>query len=176
MSLHQVTAVFELTSYIVVVLGVPIGLFQYHQAKVRERQEREARVFDAVSASYLDFQRTCLQYPFLDVFDIPDASPTALSPAQQKEELIAFAMLFSIFERAYLLYLANQTPVTEAQWQGWDQHVRGYFRRENFRRAWHTGEGSYDPRFNEYMRRIEDEAGAHDLTSLTRSGRAGSFS
>ena len=165
MSLSHVKDIFELASYIVVVLGVPIGLFQYYQSKVRERQERESRVFDAVSASYLDFQRTCLQYPYLDVFDIPDAAPATLTPAQQKEELIAFAILFSIFERAYLLYVANQTPITEAQWQGWDQHMRGYFRRANFRRAWHTGDGSYDPRFNEYMRRIEAESVAQEKGS-----------
>lgn len=157
MSLQQVKDLFELASYIVVVLGVPTGLFQYYRAQVRERQEREARVFDAVSASYLDFQRMCLQYPYLDVFDIPDTSPVQLTPSQQKEELIAYSILFSIFERAYLLYLANRTPVTEGQWQGWDQHIRGYFRRENFRRAWRAGEGSYDPRFNEYMRCIEQE-------------------
>jgi hypothetical protein len=158
MSLDTITSVFELASYIVVVLGVPIGLFQYYRATVRKRREREARVFDAVSASYLDFQRTCLQYPYLDVFDIPDPSPAALTPTQQKEELIAFSILFAIFERAYLLCLENMTPITHGQWRGWDQHVRGYFRRENFRRAWYAGEGgSYDPRFTDYMRRVEQE-------------------
>src|SRR5687768_10589259 len=126
MSLEQFTSVLELASYIVVVLGVPLGLYQYYRATVRERQEREARVYDAVSASYLDFQRTCLQYPYLDVFDIPDSSPAPLTPTQQKEELIAFSILFAIFERAYLLHLQNKTAITHAQWRGWDQHVRNY--------------------------------------------------
>ena len=151
----RLTSVLEFVYYLSVVLGVPVGLYQYIQAKRREREDREQRIFDAVSASYLEFQQLCLQYPYLDVFDIPDAAPTELTPIQQKEELVAFSVLFSIFERAYLLYVDHPTRITEGQWKGWHAHICGYFRRANFRRAWSLGASSYDPRFHDYMLKVE---------------------
>jgi hypothetical protein len=125
------------------------------QAKRREREEQERRVFDAVSASYVEFQQLCLERPYLDVFDIPDEHPVTLTPTQAKEELIAFAVLFSIFERAYLLYADRPTPIMDAQRREWDTHIREYFRCPNFRRAWTLGASSYDPRFVTYMSDIE---------------------
>jgi hypothetical protein len=145
----------ELASYVVVVLGVPTGIVQYVQAKRREREDRERHIFDAVSASYIEFQHLCLERPYLDVFDIPDERPEQLTPRQEKEEVIAFAVLFSIFERAYLLYSEHPTPITSGQWREWDTHIRGYFRRGNFRRAWRQGSSSYDPRFVAYMEGAE---------------------
>ncbi len=152
----------ELASYAVVVLGVPTGIFQYVQAQRREREDRERHIFDAISASYVEFQQLCLERPWLDVFDIPDERPAELTPLQRKEEVIAFAVLFSIFERAYLLYSEHPTPITSGQWREWDAHIRGYFRRVNFRGAWRQGSSSYDPRFVAYMERIEREEAPAD--------------
>lgn len=153
--MSRLAEMLELASYIVVVLGVPTGVFQYIQAQRRQREDRERHVFDAVSASYVEFQHLCLERPYLDVFDIPDERPAPLTPLQEKEEIIAFAVLFSIFERAYLLYSDHPTRVTSGQWREWDTHIRGYFRRANFRRAWRQGASSYDPRFVAYMEKIE---------------------
>lgn len=155
MDLSQLMELLELGSYVTVILGVPVGLYQYTRAKRREREEQERRVFDAVTASYVEFQYLCLERPYLDVFDIPDEHPATLTPTQAKEELIAFAVLFSIFERAYLLYADRPTPIMDAQRQEWDTHIREYFRRANFQRAWSLGASSYDPRFVTYMSAIE---------------------
>ena len=158
MDLRRLTDVFEFVSYLVVALGVPTGLYQYVRGQARERDERERQIFHAVSANYVEFQRLCLEHPDLDVFDLPDDHPVEPSPLQAKQELIAFAILFSIFERAYLLYTERPTRVTEGQWREWDVHVREYFRRANFRQAWHLGASSYDPRFIAYMREVERQA------------------
>jgi hypothetical protein len=149
------TEALEFASYVVVELGVPTGLYQYVQAKRRQREDRERHVFDAVSASYVESQQICLERPYLDVFDIPDDHPVLLTPEQGKEELIAFAVLLSIFERAALLYADHPTRVTERQWREWDALIRGYFQRANFRRAWSLGGSSYDPRFNASMAEVE---------------------
>ncbi len=168
MDFSQLMELLELGSYITVILGVPVGLHQYMQAKRREREEQERRVFDAVSASYVEFQQLCLERPYLEVFDIPDEHPVTLTPAQAKEELIAFAVLFSIFERAYLLYADRPTPIMDAQRREWDTHIREYFRRPNFRRAWSLGASSYDPRFVSYMSDIEQRVSpAHPTSGST---------
>lgn len=159
----------ELASYVVVVLGVPTGIFQYVQAKRREREDRERHIFDAISASYVEFQHLCLERPWLDVFDIPDEQPATLTPLQQKEEAIAFAVLLSIFERAYLLHSEHPSPITSGQWREWDAHIRGYFQRANFRRAWRQGSSSYDPRFVTYMEQIEREDAPADMAKRSES-------
>lgn len=165
-SMSTLTELFELASSVVVVLGVPVGVSQYIRAKRHEREDRERHIFDAVSASYIDFQQLCIDRPYLDVFDIPDEHPARLTPSQAKEELIAFAVLFSIFERAYLLYAGHRTPTTTGQWREWDTHIRGYFQRANARRAWGLGASSYDPRFTAYIDRVLRETSALDRPAM----------
>jgi len=162
MDLRGLTSVGELLSYIVVVLGVPWGLLQYHQAKAREQEEREWRAYDGAWAAYMEFQRLCLEHPHLDLFGLPDAAPMELTPLQQKQETIACTMLFSVFERAYLVYAERPTRATAAQWRGWDQLIGGYFTRAAVRRAWQSVEGGYDPRFEAYLRRVATETAAGD--------------
>lgn len=153
--LSRLSRILEFIYYVVIVLGVPTGLYQYIQAKRREREDWERHIFDEVSASYIAFQQLCLERPYLDVFDIPDERPVELTPLQAKEEMIAFTVLLSIFERAYLLYSEHPTPITAAQGREWDVHIRGYFERPNFRHAWQVGASSYDPRFVAYIDEIE---------------------
>lgn len=163
--LSRLTEILELASYIVVVLGVPTGIFQYVRANQHEREDRERLVFDSVSASYIEFQHLCLERPYLDVFDIPDEDPVPLTPLQQKEELIAFSVLFSIFERAYLLYTDHPTQITSGQWQEWDTHICSYFQRANVRRAWNKGASSYDPRFVAFMADVVRQTQVIDVAS-----------
>ena len=163
--LSRLTEILELASYVVVILGVPTGIFQYVRSSRQERRERERQVLDAVSASYIEFLHLCLDRPYLDVFDIPDEDPQPLTPVQQKEELIAFAVLFSIFERAYLLHTDPPTRITSGQWREWETHIRGYFQRANVRRAWSMGASSYDPRFVDFMAGIEREIRVSDPVS-----------
>lgn len=148
---QQTKDLFEYFSYVVVVLGVPIGLFQYVRAQQREQAAREEQVYEVLHAEYLEYQKLCLQYLHLDVSDLPDHAPITLTSQQQKEEGILFSILFGIFERAYILHLENPTRVTRGQWRGWETYIHQYCRRENVRRAWNVGEDTYDPRFNAYM-------------------------
>lgn len=169
--LQQTKDVFELLSYIVVALGVPTGLLQYFRAKKAEQVQREARIYDALYTDYTEFQKLCLQYAYLDVSDHPDPFPAALTPQQEKEEGILFSILFSIFERAYLLYRDNPTAITAGQWRGWELYIKQYLQRPNFRRAWTAGENTYDPRFNVYMNGMM--AAVHESRSNALSDPAG---
>jgi hypothetical protein len=141
----------EILSYLVVVLGVPVAVYQHVIAKRAERLDRERTIFEAAWTSYVDFERLCLEYPDLDVFDVPDAEPVALTPLQRKQELIALSMLFSVFERAFLLYAERPTAASGRQWREWEVHIDGYLCRENVLRAWRIGESDYDPRFTAYV-------------------------
>lgn len=144
----------ELASAIVVLLGVPIGLYQYYRAKKKEQLDREYGTYNALDERFLEFQASCLENPQLDVFDLPDAAPQQLSPVQQKQEIILFTMLFAIFERAYLMYYDQATEIKERQWSGWQEYIQTFCQRPNFQRAWQVSGATFDRRFEEFMREL----------------------
>src|SRR5438105_627431 len=146
--------IFELLSYVTVVLGLPAAIYQYRRSKLREQADREYGTYNALDEKYLDFQRLCFEHPDLDIFDIPDASPQPLNEEQMKRELIAFTMLISVFERAYLMYHDQTNRVKAAQWTGWDEYIRAYCDRDNFRNAWEVSGETFDRNFENYVEDI----------------------
>ena len=148
--------ILDLINSLVVVLGVPIAIWQYIKTKQKERSDREYGTYDALDEKFIAFQQLCLEHPDLDIFDIPDKSPAKLNAVQEKEELIIFTILFSIFERAYLLYIYNDqsSELKERQWSGWDEYIQAFSKRQNFKNAWKVSGATFDKKFEEYMKKI----------------------
>jgi hypothetical protein len=137
---------------LVVFLGVPAGLIQFGLKVSRERYDRDYGTYDALDDKYIEFQRLCMEYPRLDVFDIQDKEPATLDPLQKKQELIAFTLLFSIFERAYLMHKDRSRKVKEKQWKGWEDYLLAYCQRANFRQAWDISGQTFDEDFQNNMK------------------------
>ena len=61
-------------------------------------------------------------------------------------------MLVSLFERAYLLlYEENLTPKQRRRWRSWDDYMREWCQREDFRALLPTLLRGEDPAFVEYL-------------------------
>lgn len=159
--MELLTNFFALLSYITVILGIPIGLYQLVRSSKKEQREREEAVYHALDEKYLDFQRLCLQYPYLDIFDVPDNKAVALTEQQKKEELILFTWLFSLFERAYVLHDERDSQKLQKQWLGWKDYIYSYCQRKNFRSAWEISGQTFDPRFQLFM---DEMIKSHDCT------------
>jgi hypothetical protein len=154
----------EVASYLTIVLGLPLALYQYRRKTYKEQLDREYGTYNALDEKYLEFVRLCFDYPQLDIFDIPDASPSKAPPIEEKRELIAFTMLFSIFERAYLMYADQRSTIKKRQWSGWHEYLTEYCARVNFRRAWRISGNTFDTSFQEFVEltiRQAAPAGAH---------------
>jgi hypothetical protein len=136
---------------VAVLVGVPLGLYQYYRAVKKEQHDREYGAYNALDDKYLEFQKMCLEYPHLDVFDIRDPMRVELTEIQRKQELITFTMLFSIFERAYLMYSGQSAAIRQRQWSGWHDYIGDYCGRENFKRAWAVSGNTFDSDFQAYM-------------------------
>ena len=91
----------EFMSYVVTVIGLPlaIAVFFFEQRKERENEEEE--VYQLLSDNYQDFLKIALENPDLRLFS--EGTAPSLNDEQQERQLIIFAMLISLFERAYLL-------------------------------------------------------------------------
>ena len=138
-------------SKIVVILGLPLAYIQYLRTKRKEKRDREYGTYNALDEKYLEFQKLCLDHPYLNIFDIPDSTPKELDEKQHKEELILFTMLFSIFERAYLLYSDQNSTIKKKQWVGWDSYIISYCERQAFLKAWKISGTTFDTDFEKYM-------------------------
>lgn len=153
-SIEKLPGYLEVINKLVVILGLPLAYFQFIKAKRKERRDREYGTYNALDEKYLEFQRLCLEHPYLDIYDIPDKDPKDLTEQQKKEELILFTMLFSIFERAYLLYSDQDSDIKKKQWIGWDLYIKSYCERENFLNAWEVSGSTFDTDFEAYIKDI----------------------
>ena len=149
----------ELLSYVVTVVGLPlaIGVFLYEQRKERENEDEE--VYQLLSDNYQDFLKIALEHPDLRLFSSRDNA--TLNAEQRERTLIIFNMLVSLFERAYLLmYEENMKPKELRRWRSWDDYMREWCRRSDFRAALPQLLSGEDPEFVAYLRGLADNEAA----------------
>lgn len=149
---EDITFVLNIISQLTIIFGFPIVISQYLIAKKKEKKDREYGTYNSLDEKYLEFQKLCLEFPRLDIFDIQDYGPSReLSVEEKKQELILFTILFSIFERAFLLYYDQNSEIKKRQWSGWNNYINCYCNRENFRSAWELSGSTFDTKFEKYM-------------------------
>jgi hypothetical protein len=150
----------ELASYAVTVFGLPFAIWVFFSQQRKERENEEEEAYLLLSASYNEFLKLVLANPDLKLRTerlTPD-----LSDEQRERMLVIFEMLVSLFERAYLLLWE---PHLEAKplrrWNSWEDYMREWVRREDFRVLLPRLLQGEDSEFSDFMRRIAaEEAGA----------------
>ena len=150
--------VWELLSYIVTVIGLPMamGIFIYEQRKERNNEEEE--VYQLLSDAYHDFLKLVLANPDLQLRS-QMATPN-LTMEQQERMHVIFEMLISLFERAYLTaFDEKMTTKQQRLWHSWDDFMREWVRRDDFRVLLPRLLQGEDEDFAIYIRRLADEEG-----------------
>ncbi|MES3040116.1 MAG: hypothetical protein V4730_03045 [Pseudomonadota bacterium] len=145
--------VWELLSYVVTVVGLPlaISVFLYEQRKERENEEEE--VFQLLSDNYQDFLKIVLENPDLKLFSLQQA--TDLSEEQRERKRIIFTMLVSLFERAYLLlYEDDMAAKQQRRWSSWQDYLQEWCLRPDFREALPELLRGEDPEFVTYLNQL----------------------
>ncbi|HZN98173.1 MAG TPA: hypothetical protein VFB61_10625 [Gemmatimonadales bacterium] len=143
----------ELLSYVVTVIGLPlaIAVFFFEQRKERENEDEE--VYQLLSDNYQDFLKVALANPDLKLFSA-EATPS-LTEEQNERLIIIFEMLTSLFERAYLLlYDKNMSPNQARRWHSWEDYILEWCRRSDFRSRMPQLLSGEDPGFVQYVERL----------------------
>jgi len=143
----------EVVSYLTVIVSLPLALYQYRKITTKEQADREYGTYNALDEKYLEFLKLCYDSPGLDIFDVADSTPLPVAEIDYKRELIAFTMLFSVFERAYLMYYDQPDKIRARQWTGWLDYIQHYCSRGNFRKAWEVSGETFDTGFQVFMSR-----------------------
>jgi hypothetical protein len=140
----------ELLSYIVTTIGLPLAILVFLYEQKRERDNEEEEVYQLLSDNYQDFLKVALDNPDLRLFS-PEQTPE-LSKEQRERKIIIFNMLISLFERAYiLLHEQDMSPVQSRRWSSWEDYMREWCRREDFRTLLPTLLQGEDPEFVSYI-------------------------
>lgn len=147
----------ELLSYVVTAIGLPLAIlvFLYEQKKERDNEEEE--VYQLLSDDYQDFLKIALDNPDLRLFS-PEQTAD-LSEQQRERMLIIFNMLVSLFERAFLLlYEPKMKSKQLRRWLSWEDYMREWCRRKDFHAMLPTLLEGEDPEFVEYIRALDAQS------------------
>lgn len=141
--------IWEMLSYIVTVIGLPLAIMVFLFQQHKERENEEEEVYQLLSDNYQDFLKVALENPDLRLFA---AEMTNLNGEQLERQLIIFAMLTSLFERAYLLlYEDNMAPKQSRRWNSWEDYMLEWCQKPNFRDALPKLLRGEDPSFVRYV-------------------------
>jgi len=125
----------EALSYVVTIFGLPLAILVFVIEQRRERQNEEEEIYQRLSDEYTEFLKLVLDNPDLHLLRKQDPQDS-LTDEQSERKFAIFSILVSIFERAYLLvYEEKMNKHTKRMWQSWEDYMREWCRRKDFRDA-----------------------------------------
>lgn len=147
----------EQLSYVVTVVGLPFAIAVYLLDQRRERQNEEEEIYQRLSDEYAEFCKLIIDSADLRLRTQRE-NPPELTHEQEERRLILFEMLIALFERAYILVYEDDMGKQQRRlWQSWEDYMRDWCEREDFRTLLPrllTGEDEF---FSAHIIRIADE-------------------
>jgi hypothetical protein len=141
----------QIIFYLSLSISGPLAVYEYLKVRKADRQAREYQVYNELDNRLFEYQKLALQYADLDILDLPGKESARAVDKKRKQELIAHAMLFSLFERAYLMFNNQTTVFKDRQWSGWKLFLDELLHRESVQVAWQLSKHTYDTDFQSFM-------------------------
>jgi hypothetical protein len=143
----------EAASYVVTIVGLPLAIIVFMLDRRRDRQNDEEEIYLRLSDEYADFMRLVIDNADLRLRS--ESQPAELSEEQLERKLALFAILVSLFERAYVLvYEPRMSRQQQRLWQSWEDYMHEWCRRADFRAALPPLLAGEDPAFVATIERI----------------------
>jgi hypothetical protein len=156
-------AFLALLQQLIVIIGVPVGLYTYWDNKQKERKEAQLATYEKLDDRYWSYEGLALRHVGLDVSDAGVSDEVLgkllvprnkLSSEQRIQERQLQFMLIAMYERAFIMYSDKTDDFRKEQWVGWDNGLRRWCKRESFREAWaHLGV-DFDGLYQEYVNKL----------------------
>jgi hypothetical protein len=143
----------ELLSYIVTVIALPLAIFVFLYERRKEHANEEDEDYQLLSDNYQDFLKVVLENPDLRLFSTQKTEH--LNEEQRERMTIVFSMLISLFERAYLLlYDPPMSADRQRRWGSWEDYMMEWCQREDFREMLPALLLGEDSDFADYIRAL----------------------
>lgn len=147
----------KLPSYVVTVVGLPFAILVFVWERRRERAQEDEEIYQRLSDEYTNFMKLVLQNADLRLLR-REGPPGELSSVQKERCFALFDVLVALFERAYLLvYEPQMDRQTARVWQSWEDYMREWCRRSEFREVLEELLRGEDEEFAAHIRRIAAE-------------------
>jgi len=148
---------FEFGSYLVTIIGLPFAILVYFLEQQRERENEEEEIYQCLSDEYREFLKLVLDNADLQL--LRQRGPiAALTEEQNERKQALFGILVAIFERAYLLvYEKDMDRKTRRLWQSWEDYMRDWCKREDFRALLPSLLEGEDEEFRHHIQRVAQE-------------------
>ena len=120
---------------VVTVVGLPFAIGVFILEKRRERNAEADALNQRLNDDYSRFLTLVLDNADLKLFQEYDENET-LSAEQRERKRVLFAMLISVFEQSYItLYEREMGRQATRRWLSWEDDMRDWCRRPDFRDA-----------------------------------------
>ncbi len=151
--MHWIDVV-EFSFYMVETFALPFAIIVFLTERRKQRQVEEEELYQRLSDEYTNFLKLVLDNADLQL--LRRTSPQKnLTEEQMERKLAIFGILVSIFERAYLLVYEERMPKqTRRLWSSWEDYMREWSRRADFRATLPELLEGEDPEFRAYIERI----------------------
>lgn len=150
----------ELLSYIVTVFGLPLAIFSFIMEQRKERENEDEEVYQLLTADYTDFLKLVMANPDLKLRS--QCETVNLTEEQHERVQVLFEILISLFERAYLLsYDEKMTNKQRRRWLSWEDFMREWCEREDFRKLLPRLLQGEDPDFAAYILKLSSQVAIH---------------
>jgi hypothetical protein len=147
----------EMLSYLVTIVGLPLAILTFVWEQRKERRNEEEEIFQRLSDEYREFLKLVLDNADLHLLR-REGIQTELTEEQKERRLAIFGILISLFERAYLLvYEDEMDKQTRRMWQSWEDYMREWVRRADFRDALPGLLEGEDEEFTHYISQLMNE-------------------
>lgn len=152
------TGTWELLSYVVTVVGLPMAIFVFAFEQRKERANEEDEIQQMLSDSYADFLKLVIENSDLRLMS-QRQSPN-FSEEQRERVLGLYAILITIFERAYIMsYVHERTGRRARHWRSWEDIMAEWCERDDFRALLPELLLGEDEEFAQYIVALAEKAG-----------------
>ncbi|MCC6710706.1 MAG: hypothetical protein IT492_24350 [Gammaproteobacteria bacterium] len=125
----------ELLSYVVTIVGLPLAIYVFALEQRKERQAEEEVIHQRLSDEYNSFLKLVIDNADLQLLS-REGVHAELSAEQRERKQAIFGILVALFERAYILvYEEDMDKQRRRLWQSWEDYMRDWCKRRDFREA-----------------------------------------
>jgi hypothetical protein len=149
--MNTVKDIAQIVYYLALSIAGPLALIVYLVERKSNRLAREYKTYDELDNRFFEYQKLALEYYDLDILDVPNNDPSLAFDKKRKQEMVAYSILFSLFERAYLMFSNQAVAFRNRQWSGWKHFLNDFLCRQSVRTAWQLSKSTYDRDFQVFM-------------------------
>jgi hypothetical protein len=149
--------ILEALSYAVTIIGLPFAIVVYIIDRRKERMNDDEEVYLQLADDYEKFLKLVLDHADLHLMTA-SAGPQQLTAEQLERRNVLFEILIALFERAYILvYEDDMSRQATRLWQTWEDYMRAWCRRADFRGMLPKLLEGEDADFARHITRIAEE-------------------